>query len=358
MNLKQFRSDGCLSYLLIDSKSREAALIDPTLEMMDDYRSFIADHKLTLKFALDTHTHADHFSATQEIRTQYKVDIGMSELTGSARVTRRFKSGEKMTIGSISLEVMATPGHTPDSVSYYAVEGALRLVFTGDTLFVGGSGRTDFPGSDPAQQWKSIHEILGGLPDSTVVLPGHDYNDFLFTTIGVEKKKNAHWLIPSQEKFVAMKNQEGISTSREEIKKRIAFNLSSDAATSAQTQNVGAATSCGTVSKDLGSLAAISVQKYQLKFDEKSNTSFIDVREEEEFQDEHIPRTKNIPLSEVALHLDELTKSARVYVSCLAGPRSAKAVKTLNYIGLPDVVNVTGGFKAWEQAGFETIKPK
>ena len=357
MNLKQFRSDGCLSYLLIDSKSREAILIDPTLEMMDDYRSFIAEQKLILKFALDTHTHADHFSATQEIRTQYKVDIGMSEVTGSARVTHKFKSGEKVKLGAITVEVLATPGHTPDSVSYYAVEGDLLLVFTGDTLFVNGSGRTDFPGSNPADQWKSIHEVLGKLPDSTVVLPGHDYNDYLFTTMGVEKKKNLHWLIPSQDQFVAMKNQEGISTSREEIKKRVAFNLSTDAATSAQTQNVGAATACGTVSKELGSIAAINVQKYQLKFAEKSKTAFVDVRETDEFQEGHIPDTVNIPLSEVALHLAELTRSTRVYVSCLAGGRSAKAAKTLNYIGLPDVVNVTGGYQAWENAGFKTMKP-
>ncbi|MBC7693531.1 MAG: MBL fold metallo-hydrolase [Methylotenera sp.] len=362
--LKQFRAEGCLSYLIYDRATRSAALIDPVLELMDDYRTYLADHRLKLVWALDTHTHADHFSASQEIRNQYDVPIGMSATTECARATHKFKHGEELQVGELTVRVLATPGHTPDSVSYF-VSG---LVFTGDTLFVGGSGRTDFPGADPAQQFGSIHQVLEKLPGSTLILPGHDYNDYLFSTLEVESRKNPHWLLKDVLPFTELKRSELVNTShaaQEEIKKRILFNLTSQAASQMGSQRFGAATACGVASKESAQYASINVQKYlpklQTKAKDKDATKsqevlFIDVREVDEFAEGHMPETRNIPLSELGLNLPELLKVRRVYVSCLSGRRSSMAAKTLSYLGVEDVVNVTGGYQAWTQAGYPVVK--
>ena len=187
---------------------------------MEDYRAYIAENGLKPVIAVDTHIHADHFSATHLFRTKYSVEVGMSALTASARATRKFNHGDRFEVGSLVFEVLETPGHTVDSVSYFG-EG---MVFTGDTLFISSSGRTDFPGADPALQWKSIHEVLGKLPGETLVFPAHDYNDMIFSTIQTEKRKNPHWLIPSLEEFVAMKRAEQIPSPSAEIMKRLTFN--------------------------------------------------------------------------------------------------------------------------------------
>ncbi len=349
--IKIFRNEGCNSYLLWDRKTLRALLIDPTTELMDEYREFLGEHRFKLTYALDTHTHADHFSATQMLRTEYSADIGMSALTQSLRSTHPLKHGDLIQFDAISLQALATPGHTPDSICFFGH----GLVFTGDTLFIGSSGRTDFPGADPAQQWESIHKVLGSLPDSTIVLPGHDYGNHIFSTLGVEKKKNPHLLLPSQETFVLMKNQETVQTSKDEIKKRIEFNLAPSELKTVSSSSSG--TACGVMSRENSGFSSISIQKFVSHLEAHEKTSlFVDVREADEFQAGHIPKLCNFPLSELLFHLDELSSVKRIYVSCLSGRRSALAANTLAYLGLSDVVNVEGGFQAWSQAGFQIIR--
>jgi glyoxylase-like metal-dependent hydrolase (beta-lactamase superfamily II)/rhodanese-related sulfurtransferase len=352
LGLKQFRDEGCISYCLYDRKTRQAALIDPKFGLMEEYRNFLIDNGLKPVWVLDTHIHADHFSATHLFRQEYGAEIGMAESTKSERPTRRLKSGEKIQVGGIEIKVLATPGHTPDSVSYY-VDG---LVFTGDTLFIGGSGRTDFPGSDPAQQWESLHNVLGGLPGETLVFPGHDYNDLLFSTISVERTKNRHLILDTKEKFVAMKQSEFMPNPTDEIRKRIEANLQAAPVLAAGSEE-GCATACGAPAAPKEAIASINVEKYSHKLQERSaGTTFVDVREPEEFSEGHMPGATNIPLSEVGLHLNELQGAKRVYISCLSGRRSMFATQTLAYLGFPDVVNVTGGFKAWQASGLPVEK--
>src|SRR5207244_2762197 len=134
---------------------------DPQLPLMADYREFIAAHGLKILYALDTHIHADHLSATHLFRSEFGSKIGMSAATRSERPDLKLEHGTRLKIGALELEMLATPGHTPDSASYVIRSAGLpAAVFTGDTLFIGGSGRTDFPGADPIAQFKSIHEVL------------------------------------------------------------------------------------------------------------------------------------------------------------------------------------------------------
>lgn len=357
--LKQFRLEGCLSYFFFDRSSGDAALIDPHLDLVDSYREYIFEHQLKLKWVLDTHTHADHFSASHLMKSEFEAQIGMSENTRSERVVRKLKGGETIQVGSLSLLVLETPGHTPDSICFYG-EG---VVFTGDTLFIGSSGRTDFPGASPEEQWESLHKVLNALPDATLVFPGHDYGDQVCSTLEIEKNTNPHLKMGSKSDFVKMKNSESITTTASDIQERVQYNLSFNPKPFGDTvTHVGAVTACGVAPKNTDAIASISVTKYREKIPSKPLASashselFIDVREPEEFQEGHIPHTLNIPLSEIGFHFKTLQTAKKVYVSCLSGRRSLLAAKTLNHLGVKQAVNIVGGFQAWQQAGYEVTK--
>lgn len=359
IGLKLFRAECCHSYLLMDRSERLGIMIDPVLELMEEYREFIAGHGLKISHVLDTHTHADHFSASAQIRDECGATVGMSRLTRSARPLLRLKHGDQVQASSLRVQVLETPGHTPDALSFhwFSPEGKSLAVFTGDTLFIGSSGRTDFPGASPEEQYRSLHEVLGKLPDETLVCPGHDYNQRLFSTIGVEKARNPHYLIPSSSAFVELKNAESICSDSEEIRKRIDFNMTATPESGILKGTGGSATACGVASSSGERIAEISVEKYQAKLQAGSPSMFyIDVREEDEFAEGHIPGTRNIPLSELGLHLSELQGASRIYLSCQSGRRSATAAKTLQYLGFGDVVNVSGGFGAWLHSGLKVEK--
>lgn len=351
LGIKQFRNDGCLSYLFFDRETKQAAVIDPCTDIMDEYREYVAQNGLKIVVALDTHVHADHYSATHLFKSEYGAEIGMSYLSPSARLGRKLKLRDAVAVGAFKLEVLETPGHTPDSLSLYG-EG---LLFTGDTLFIGASGRTDLPGGDPQAQWKSLHEVLGRLPDETIVFPGHDYNGLIFSTIGTEKKKNPHWLAPSLDQFVEMKKAQMISGLTAEISDRIAFNLL--AVPTKLPPAAEACTACGVPNREVSRVASINIEKYAHKIEEKAaGTAFIDVREPDEFREGHMPGVENVPVSELALRLMELSAKKRLYFNCQGGGRSSRATSTFNYLGFPDAVNVNGGWKAWVKAGFPVAK--
>ena len=348
MSLKQFRNEGCNSYIVVDRIAKTAAVIDPSMELVESYREFLMENGLRLLFALDTHTHADHYSATHLMRDEFQARVGMSRHSSSKRPDIQFGNGDAISLGEVKIQVLETPGHTPDSVCYL-IGGA---VFTGDTLFISSSGRTDFPGADPLQQWKSIHEVLARLPGGTLVYPGHDYSERLFSTIEVEVARNPHVLMKDVDAFVAMKNAECLGGANDAIRARVEFNCSASPKP-IQLGGAGSAVMCGTMDRSPDRTPSISVEKYVNKLeDQKDGTLFVDVRETDEFAAGHIPQTVNMPLSELGFHLKELQASRQIYVSCLGGVRSAAAAKTLIYLGIEAVVNVSGGFRAWSAAGY------
>jgi glyoxylase-like metal-dependent hydrolase (beta-lactamase superfamily II)/rhodanese-related sulfurtransferase len=346
--LRQFRAEGCLSYVFHDPVSREAALIDPQMNLVAEYREYLVANRLRAVIALDTHTHADHFSASHRIRAELGSEIGMSGLTRSERPTRRLADGERIRIGSLELETRYTPGHTPDSVCFFAPAGP-GLLFSGDTLFIGCTARTDFPGADAGQYWDSIQRLLSTLPGATALLPGHDYADLLFSTLEVERRKNPQLKLPREE-FIRLKRDESIPTEDREVRRRIEFNLAANPTEAIE--GASHATACGVARQGGDAIASINVEKYSHKLEKRApDMAFVDVRDPEEYAESHIPGTVNLPAASLALHYTELLRQKRVYFSCLTGGRSLRASKTLNYLEHPDVVNVTGGFKAWINAG-------
>lgn len=183
-----FDRDTCTyTYLLADSQTREALLIDPVLEHVERDTRLLAELNLTLRFTVDTHVHADHVTGAAAHRDQTGCTIvfpGASEVEGC----QLLRHGDHVSIGSIDLEGRATPGHTSCSMVLVAREQG--WVFTGDTLMIRGCGRTDFQSGSAHDLYRSVHEQLFSLPEATRVWPGHDYRGHTSSTIGEEIRHN------------------------------------------------------------------------------------------------------------------------------------------------------------------------
>lgn len=194
---EQIRSSGCLSYVLGCAEDKKCVVIDPELAKADEYialakKCFSAE----LLYAIDTHTHADHNSACKILRERHGVKVVMHRAADAPYVDIRVNDGDVLQCGQVSLHVLYTPGHTEDSACWLAG----NRIFTGDTLLIGGCGRTDLPGGNAAKQFGSLRR-LASLGDDIQVCPGHDYRPAL-STLGEEKKANARMLIPTEEEFV------------------------------------------------------------------------------------------------------------------------------------------------------------
>lgn len=186
------------TYLLADPSTRQAALIDPVLGQVDRDLALIRDLGLELAIVLDTHVHADHVTGAGELRR--RTGARTAGASDAPCVDLRLAGGEVLRLGASTIEVLATPGHTDDSVSF-RIEGA---VFTGDALLVRGTGRTDFQNGNANDLFDSITRVLFALPEDTVVYPGHDYKGFTSSTVGEEKRLNPRLAGKSEAEFVAI----------------------------------------------------------------------------------------------------------------------------------------------------------
>ena len=166
-------SRGCLSYITYDEATREAALIDPSEEIKtDEYIKALEDNSLSLVYILETHTHADHVSSSESIKTITNAKVARSEMAPSRKADIYLKDADILRLGESEIKVLYTPGHTNESLSFYnGVE-----VFTGDTLLIGGTGRTDFQIGSSENLYDSLHDKIADLPNETLIRPGHDYN--------------------------------------------------------------------------------------------------------------------------------------------------------------------------------------
>ena len=198
MRIEEINNTNCKTYLLVVGS--EAALVDPVRERYDTYKLVLGARRLTLRMILETHMHADHLMLNRAARESLGAPVIMHRESPSPLVDRHVDDGEVITLGGEHIEVWHTPGHTPDSVCY-RVSGA---VLTGDTLLIGGSGRTDFPGGDAGKQWDAVTQRLFALPDETVVYPAHDYKGNTTSTIGEEKRHNPRVAGRTRDEFIAL----------------------------------------------------------------------------------------------------------------------------------------------------------
>ena len=190
------------TYLLSSGKGREALIIDPVLEKTDEYILCLKKLDLKLVKVIDTHIHADHISGMKELHKQTDCANVMGENSQSEVVNIKVKDNEKIKIENIELISMHTPGHTDCSYSFLMND----RVFTGDTLLINGTGRTDFQNGNPIDQYHSLFGRILKLPEKTLVYPAHDYKGNKFSTIGEEKKNNPRLKVKSPDQYAELMN--------------------------------------------------------------------------------------------------------------------------------------------------------
>ena len=190
------------TYLLAERQGGEALLIDPVLEHAERYVRLVDELGLKLVLAVDTHIHADHVTALGALREKTDCATAMGEMTKAECVSVQFREGEKLCADNLHLEILYTPGHTDDSYSFLLPD----RVFTGDTLLIRGTGRTDFQNGDAEAQYDSLFGKLLRLPEKTLVFPAHDYNGMTVSTIGEEKRHNPRLQVADKQAYVDLMN--------------------------------------------------------------------------------------------------------------------------------------------------------
>lgn len=196
-----FDQNSCTyTYLIASDYGREALLIDPVREQIPLYTRLLNELQLKLVVSIDTHTHADHVTASGPLSQQFESQIAQGEQTPAEHVTWKLKENETLRVDGLQLKTIYTPGHTNDSYSFLMGD---RL-FTGDTLLIRATGRTDFQGGDPYKQYDSLFNKLLRLPDSTFVYPAHNYAGIMHSTIGEEKRYNSRLQVRSAEEYASI----------------------------------------------------------------------------------------------------------------------------------------------------------
>jgi sulfur dioxygenase len=196
------KTSSTYTYLLGDAKTGQALVIDSVLENNGQILRLLQDCGLRLLLAIDTHTHADHITGLGALREQTGCKTMMGAQSVAKCLSGKFKGGDQLKVGEIQIEVIYSPGHTDDSYSFYIADKG--ILFSGDTLLIGGTGRTDFQNGDAATQYDSLHSRILSLPDSTMLYPAHDYNGVFSSTLGNEKMTNPRLQVIDKQAYIKL----------------------------------------------------------------------------------------------------------------------------------------------------------
>ncbi len=328
---------GTYTYLLASRRGGEALIIDPVLEKVDRYLKLMEELDLRLVKAVDTHLHADHITGLGALRDRTRCITVMGEQSGVDVVSMRVAEGDRLSIEGLCLDVIYTPGHTDDSYSFVLPD----RVFTGDTLLIRGTGRTDFQNGDPRAQYESIFGKLLRLPEETMLFPAHDYKGDTVSTIGEEKRYNPRLQVKSVEEYAAL--MRGLNLPNPKMM---------DVAVPANMrqgllQEEVARRGWAVAPEDVAALVAAG------------EVVLVDLRERSE-RERHgsIPGSLHAPYPDLAENiqpgglLHELAHSGgrKLVFYCAYGERSAMAVQAAQEAGLACARHVQGGMKAWSTA--------
>jgi len=340
MLFRELNHGKCKTYLVGCEHTHHAALIDPLRDKVDRYLAVLAYHQYGLEWVIDTHTHADHRTGMWELR----------ELTGARSVIHRrapaphidlhVEDGQRLPLGDLELQVLYTPGHTPDSICLFVED----RVLTGDTLLIRGTGRADFAGGDAGAQYDGITQKLFTLPDETLVFPAHDYRGHTASTIGEEKRANPRLAGRSRAAYIELMNNLGLPLP-EKIQEALLANQSAIEDDAIQAPS----------SAQLSQVRQLSPQEVRASLSAATPPVLVDVREAEEFNGAlgHLPGSLLVPLRELPARTVELApyKDSNIIVICRAGVRSATAAAILTGLGFEHVSNLKGGMLDWNDAG-------
>jgi glyoxylase-like metal-dependent hydrolase (beta-lactamase superfamily II)/rhodanese-related sulfurtransferase len=338
MIFEQVVTGGCQSYLLGCEATQAAVLIDPELSRIDALKGLITKHGLSLKYVVDTHTHADHFSASKAIGQLFGAPVVMHRLSPAPHADLRLDDGEMLIAGGLKLSCLHTPGHTRDSMSLAMAD----RVFTGDTLLIGGTGRTDLPTGDPHQLYESLFDKLLKLPPQTRVYPAHDYKGRSHSTIGGEIADNPRLQTRERAEFVAMMQALDLAAPTH-LTEALRTNMSGGK----------------TVAQLLGEAAAkvpfMSLDELAGRIGGNSaDLVVLDLREREAFEAGHVPGARHLPRGQLELRVNtELPDpTVRILTCCEFGKISTLAAATLRELGYMRAAALDGGIAAWRDGGY------
>jgi sulfur dioxygenase len=329
---------GTYTYLIASRLGGEALIIDPVLEKVDRYLQLVRELDLKLVKAVDTHLHADHITGLGALRDHTHCITVMGEQTKADVVAMRVSEGDRVTIEGLSLDVLYTPGHTDDSYSY--LMGG--RIFTGDTLLIRGTGRTDFQNGDPRAQYDSIFNKLMRLPDETLLYPAHDYKGDTVSTIGEERRFNPRLQVKSIDEYVHLMNNLNLPNPK-----------MMDVAVPANAH-------IGLHQDEIARKGWAVSATEALDFRRRSDITVIDLRERSE-RERHgiIPGSLHAPYPDLQenlgaggmLHELAIATGKRIVFYCAFGERSAMAVQAAQDAGLKTSSHIEGGIDAWTKAG-------
>ena len=331
------------TYLLADSLTREAVLIDPVFEHARRDAALIGELGLKLLFTLETHVHADHVTGASLLKRRLGSNIALSKLSGAEGADRYLADGDIVAFGMRTLEARATPGHTSGCMSYVLDDRS--KAFTGDALLIRGCGRTDFQQGSAPLLFHSVRERLFSLPDDCQLYPAHDYRGITATSVGEEKKYNPRLALTIGEAdFVGYMTNLGLAHPKL-MDVAVPANLRCGRPEKEDMTN--------TADTDWAPLAMTFAGIWELQPDwvaeNPGRAQVVDVREPDEFTGSlgHIAGAKLIPLGSLLNNMEQISKEKSVVVVCRSGARSAQASVMLKNAGFAKVANLAGGMLRW-----------
>jgi len=338
---EQIVTGGCQSYLIGCAETRVAAVIDPEQRQIDCYRGLAARDGLRIRYVIETHTHADHFSGAAQLAAETSATVVAHRLSPAPHTKLRLEDGELLHVGGLALQALHTPGHTRDSICLVTED----RVFTGDTLLIGGTGRTDLPTGDPDALYDSLFNKLLRLDPALIVYPAHDYKGRSNSTLAAEIADNPRLQKKDRAEFVAMMRELNLAAPTH-LTEALRTNMSGGK-TIAQLLAEAAATVPFLGMDDL----ARRVEAGAL------DLILLDVRERDAFDAGHIPGATHLPRGQLELRVNEMLPdpTARILTCCAYGRISTLAAATLRMLGFQRAVALDGGMKAWREAGLPTV---
>jgi len=352
------KSSSTFTYLIADLDSKEALFIDPVNTNINDYLTLLKTHNLQLKYLLETHVHADHITASGLLRQATGAKTGIGLHCGAETADYQLEGGETFTLGnSITLKVFSTPGHTAGSLSFFWND----RIFTGDTLFIGGCGRTDFQNGSSGDLYDSVTKKIFVLPGETLVYPGHDYKGNFVSCVYQEKTSNPRFAGKTRDEFIDIMDNLNLPTPKL-IDKAVPANLycGTDEEEAIQLADPSEYTLSNKDRRGVqGNINRAKQQVKQVDLEtakqmiQSGDVILLDVREKHEFELGFIENAILIPRGEVRSSVEKKlatsNKDASILIYCASGNRSALAGSIMQELGFSNVSSLIGGYIGWKR---------
>ncbi len=329
---------GCKSYVIACEESRQAAIVDPSLAKLDHYAGIVNREGLSVRYILETHTHADHFSAAKHLGEQFNAPVVMHRHSPAPHVDLKVEDGHSLVLGEMRIKVLHTPGHTKDSVCYQIAD----RVFTGDTLLIGGTGRTDLPSGSPEELYESLFGKVLDLPGDTLVFPAHDYKGNESSTLAAEIADNRRLKPRTMPEFVELMNSLNLAAPTH-LTEALRTNMS------------GGKTVRQLLNEAARDIPFMALEDLKLRLEEKRNDFVVlDVRERDAYQKGHVPGALHLARGQLEMKIDQTfpDPGLEIVTVCELGKISTLAAATLREIGFTRAVALDGGMERWKEEGF------